>query len=70
MSLLSTVLFVIGAVHLLLGVPALLTPEHVRRLVAPRYAQAVGGRREWRGFGAGLTSIGVSLLLIANGLAA
>ena len=70
MSLLSTALFVVGAAHLLVGVFALLAPGLVCDRLPPRYADAVGGRREWRGFGAGVTSIGISLLVIARGVAA
>jgi len=70
MSLLSTALYVVGVVHVVAGVVALHAPGFVRERLPPRYADAVGGRREWRGFGAGVTSIGVSLLVVARGLAA
>jgi len=68
-SLLSTVLFALGAVHLAAGVPTLLAPGFVRARLPSRYAEAVGDRREWRGFGAGVTSIGISLVLVGNGVA-
>ena len=70
MSLLSTVLFVVGALHLLVGVPPLLAPGYVREHVPTRYAEAVGDRRAWRGFGAGVTGAGGSLLVVAWSLAA
>ena len=70
MSLLSTALFAVGAAHLLVGVPALLAPGFVRERLPARYADAIGDRREWRGFGAGVTGAGGSLLIIAWSLAA
>lgn len=70
MSQLSTALSMVGAAHLLIGVPALLAPGFVRRRLPPRYADAVGDRREWRGFGAGVTGAGGSLLIIAWSLVA
>jgi hypothetical protein len=70
MSLLPAVLAVVGCAHLLVGVPALLAPEHVRTFLPPRYAEAVGDRNEWRGFGAGATGIGGSLLVVAWSVAA
>jgi hypothetical protein len=69
MSLLSTLLIALGALHLAAGVPTLLAPGFVRLRLPPRYAEAVGDRREWRGFGAGVVSIGISLLLVGYGLA-
>ncbi|MGB9965821.1 hypothetical protein [Halobacterium hubeiense] len=69
MALLSAVLVVLGAVHLVAGVPPLLAPGFVRARLPARYAEAVGDRRAWRGFGAGVTSIGLSLLLVGNGIA-
>ncbi|MXR19376.1 hypothetical protein [Halobacterium bonnevillei] len=70
MTLLSTVLFVVGAVHLAAAVPILLAPGRVRDALPRRYAEAVGGRRAWRGFGAGVASIGISTVLIASALGA
>lgn len=87
MSLLSTALFVVGALHLLVGVPARvggfdahgmrrsaqptarLAPGFVRELVPARYAEVVGDRQAWRGFGAGVTGVGGSLLVVAWALA-
>ena len=69
MSVLATVLLAVGALHLAAGVPTLLAPELVRGWLPARYADAVGDRREWRGFGAGVVSIGVSLVLVGTGLA-
>ena len=69
MSLLSTVLVILGVVHLAAGIPPLLAPGFVRASLPERYAEAVGDRREWRGFGAGVTSVGISLLLVGNGIA-
>ncbi len=69
MALLSTVLVVLGAVHLAAGVPLLFAPGFVRASLPERYAEAVGDRRAWRGFGAGVTSVGLSLLLVGNGIA-
>jgi len=69
MSLLSTALLAVGAVHFAAGVPTLLAPGFVRASLPRRYAAAVGGRREWRGFGAGVVSIGVSLLIVGYGVA-
>ena len=69
MSLLSTVLIALGVVHLGAGVPTLLAPAFVRARLPPRYAEAVGDRSAWRGFGAGVLSIGISLLVIGYGLA-
>jgi hypothetical protein len=68
-SLLPTALLALGAVHLAAGVPTLLAPGFVRSRLPDRYAEAVGDRREWRGFGAGVTSVGVSLAVVANGVA-
>lgn len=70
MTLLSTVLYVVGAAHFAAGVPLLLAPGRVRDALPRRYAEAVGGRRAWRGFGAGVASIGISTLLIASALGA
>jgi hypothetical protein len=58
----------LGVVHLAAGIPTLLAPGFVRARLPPRYAEAIGGRREWRGFGAGVTSIGISLVTIGFGL--
>ena len=69
MSLLSSVLFVVAALHLLVGLPALLAPGFVREVVPVRYAEAVGDRQAWRGFGAGVTGVGGSLLVVAWALA-
>lgn len=69
MSTLSTFLFALGAIHLLAGVPPLLAPNLVRHALPARYSNAVGDRREWRGFGAGLVGIGGSLLIAAWSLA-
>ncbi|WP_232688658.1 hypothetical protein [Halobacterium zhouii] len=69
MSLLSTLLFVLGGAHLFVGVPSLLVPGFVRERLPTRYADAVGDRREWRRFGAGVTGIGGSLLIVAWSLA-
>jgi hypothetical protein len=70
MSPLSAALFILGTAHLLVGVPALLAPGFVRSRLPPRYADAIGDRGEWRGFGAGVTGAGGSLLIIARSLAA
>lgn len=70
MSVLQTVLYALGALHLVTGVPTLLAPGVVRARLPGRYAEAVGDRREWRGFGAGVTSIGISLVTIGYGLLA
>lgn len=70
MSVLSTLLYALAAAHLLFGIPALFAPGVVRDVLPPRYADAVGDEREWRGFGAGVTSVGISLAIIAAGLAA
>jgi len=69
-TLLSTVLYVVGAAPFAAGVPLLLAPGRVRDALPRRYAEAVGGRRAWRGFGAGVASIGISTLLIASALGA
>jgi len=66
-SLLATALSVVGAVHLLTGVRALVAPGFVREVLPARYADAVGGRDEWRGFGAGVKG---SLFVVAWSLAA
>ncbi|AHG05287.1 hypothetical protein HALDL1_10545 [Halobacterium sp. DL1] len=68
MSTLSLLLYVLAALHLLIGAPAMLAPGFVRTRLPPRYAEAVGERRQWRGFGMGVTSVGISLLLIAGAL--
>jgi hypothetical protein len=70
MALLSTALVALGAVHLAAGVPLLLAPGFVRARLPERYAEAVGDRRAWRGFGAGVTSVGISLVTIGYGLPA
>lgn len=70
MSLLSTVLVVVSGVHLVAGVPVLLAPGYVHQSLPRRYATAVGDRRAWRGFGAGMVGIGISTALIGQGLAA
>ncbi|SEV89904.1 hypothetical protein [Halobacterium jilantaiense] len=70
MALLPTALIAVGAVHLAAGLPALLAPEFVCSRLPQRYAEAVGDRREWRGFGAGVTSVGISLVTIGYGLPA
>ena len=70
MSPLSLLLYGLAALHLAIGVPALLAPGFVRARLPPRYADAVGERREWRGFGAGTTGVGGSLLVIASALGA
>jgi len=69
MSLLSTALLAVGGIHLAAGLPALLAPGVVRSRLPERYAEAVGGRREWRGFGMGVTSVGISLVTVGYGLA-
>ncbi|MFB6072815.1 MAG: hypothetical protein ABEJ88_07590 [Halobacterium sp.] len=69
-SLVAVTLYAVAFGCLVVGVPALLAPDTVRARVPGDYVAAVGERREWRGFGAGLTSIGISLALIANGVAA
>jgi dipeptide/tripeptide permease len=69
MDLVSTALIALGAVHLAAGIPTLLAPGIVRARLPQRYAEAVGDRRAWRGFGAGVLSIGISLLIIGYGLA-
>ncbi|MCD2204358.1 hypothetical protein [Halobacterium sp. KA-6] len=69
MTLLSTALLALGAVHLAARIPLLLAPGFVRTSLPERYAEAVGNRGEWRGFGVGVTSIGISLLLVGNGIA-
>ena len=68
MSLLSTALLALGAVHLAAGLPAMVAPGVVRARLPTRYADAVGDRREWRGFGMGVTSVGLSLLTVGYGL--
>jgi hypothetical protein len=70
MSLLSTALIAVGVVHLAAGVPAMVAPGLVRSLLPERYAEAVGDRREWRGFGMGVTSVGLSLVTVGYGLPA
>ncbi|MDH5021252.1 hypothetical protein [Halobacterium rubrum] len=67
---LQTLLYALGALHLVTGVPTLLAPGVVRVRLPRRYAEAVGDRREWRGFGAGVTSIGISLVLVGSGVPA
>lgn len=70
MSALSVLLIVVGALHLAAGVPTMLAPGLVRSRLPDRYAEAVGGRREWRGFGMGVTSVGLSLVTIGYALPA
>ena len=70
MSLLSTALIALGALHVFAGLPTLFAPGVVRARLPARYAEAVGDRREWRGFGAGVVSIGLSLALVGYGLPA
>ncbi|WP_336037401.1 hypothetical protein [Halobacterium yunchengense] len=69
MTPLATLLAALAALHLAAGVPALLAPGVVRSRLPARYADAVGDRRAWRGFGAGVVSVGVSLAVVAAGVA-
>ena len=66
----STLLAAVGLASFLAGLPALVAPSLVRDAVPPAYADSVGDRRNCRGFGAGLVSVGISNLVIVNGVAA
>ncbi|MFB6268614.1 MAG: hypothetical protein ABEH83_01625 [Halobacterium sp.] len=70
MGVLSSLLSAVGVAALAAGLPPLFAPGVVRDAVPPEWVERVGDQRNWRGFGAGLVSIGVSTLLIAGGVAA
>jgi hypothetical protein len=58
MTTFAALLYALGAIHLLVGVPAMLAPGIVWDRLPDRYADAVGDPEDWRQFGTALTIVG------------